>query len=511
MRKESSKIEAKNIPAAEKEKSESHEAPEAARERMLAEAEGQVAKLETDGKTGLAGAEKRAAEEGLTINLEDKNELAKVDHEAEDARNELTDEIQDNEAIGDNGKEALRKKYGAFAKESSQFYRKLGKGENTLDHMKTGRARSQEGAEAYKTRFEQYKSEVENLRAEIEEIKSSIINRILKFARLNELRKDVENKEIELTSMEEVLSQKRELVEAFDYMISEEESLASLMEEAQKENAEFDEKKRVEFLEDERRRSVETLAKEKGVFFVHGIVNHKSWGGENEVLDASQLTWSEKLDLVIGLEPTLSSSTLQPGTEQQTHGRRGVIFSRGRALGGSRNDMQSLARGLRERVFEDSMKSTASINEAIGSEHSRQGGYNEIILEKPEVAAVYINLCSNGDPDIPQLKEEGDGRFTIDGNLFDSWECIREAQKRQLGVVIFTEENRAFRIYDADNEAKTFSITPELRPEDIANNPSAYGDGYAGQQKKRAAVMRVFDKVAHLIPEEERDLYDNAA
>lgn len=261
-----------------------------------------------------------------------------------------------------------------------------------------------------------------------------------------------------------------------------------------------------ESVEEEKKRSIETLAKEKGVFFVHGIVENKYTDDANKTLETNNLKWNEKLDVILGLEPTLSSSTLKPGSGQETHGRRGVIFSRGKVSGGSRNDIQSIAHGLRERSFDDSMKSMESIHGAIGSENSRQGGYNEIILEKPEVVGVYLNLNSNGDPDIPKLKRENDDRFSIDGDLFDSWACIQDAMKRETGIFVFTDGNKLHRIYDVNEKDKTFSITPELSPEDIANTQSSY-EGYVGQKKKKEAVMRVFDKISGALDNDEKASY----
>jgi hypothetical protein len=262
----------------------------------------------------------------------------------------------------------------------------------------------------------------------------------------------------------------------------------------------------VESMEEEKKRSVETLAKEKGVFFVHGIVDNKYASDANKTLETNNFRWNEKLDVILGLEPTLSGSTLKPGSQQETHGRRGVIFSRGKVLGGSRNDIQSIAHGLRERSFDDSMKSMESINGAIGSENSRQGGYNEVILEKPEVVGVYLNLNANGDPDIPKLKQEDNDRFSIDGDLFDSWVCIQDAMKRETGIFVFTDGNKLHRIYDVNEKDKSFKITPELSPEDIANTQSSY-EGYVGQKKKKEAVMRVFDKISGALDNDERAKY----
>jgi hypothetical protein len=258
--------------------------------------------------------------------------------------------------------------------------------------------------------------------------------------------------------------------------------------------------------EEENLRSIENLAKEKEVFFVHGIVDNKYTDDANKIIETNKLKWDEKLDVILGFEPTLSGSTVKPGSGQETHGRRGVIFLRGKALGGDRNDLQSVAHGLYERSFDNSLKSVESIRDAIGSEKSRQAGYNEIILEKPEVAGVYLNLNSNGDPDIPRLIQKDDDRFSIEGDLFDSWACIRDAIERETGIFVFTEGNKLHRIYDVNEKDKTFKMTPELSPEDIANTQSSY-EGYVGQKMKKEAVMRVFDKISSALDDDEKAKY----
>lgn len=143
---------------------------------------------------------------------------------------------------------------------------------------------------------------------------------------------------------------------------------------------------------------VSNLMKEKNAFFVHMIqVTDQLDVSENNKsgIDTRKLSISDKLDLVYGVSPTLSASTIRPHTNDGTfYGGFGVLFSHGEVEHASVGDDGSKAASLTERhIIGGARKEKEDIDSAI--DRSPTGGsYNELVLKNPEVAGGFMKLAS---------------------------------------------------------------------------------------------------------------------
>jgi len=334
-------------------------------------------------------------------------------------QNELPADIKDAKYSTDPAK---RKLFDDFIKRE----REIAESGNVsaLEHAE----RSKENAEVLfsleKNRFEEQTQKVEQLRNQIDAKKSRLITKILEFKKIRELHKQLNLREKIASSIEADLNSKNELVEAYDYMLSEEKELAVLNEKIANENKDKEERKKLEYIEDEKRRTIEDLAGQHGVFFVHDIVDAEWKPGENNnAIDTTKLNFLDQLDIVNGFDPTISVSTLKKDTKQRTFGNGswGVLLSGGRVIGGEQNDAGTKAYGLRDRRLfggEDT-KTIKGIESAIhGSDGNRTEGYNELVVEKPEIAGVYMKW----DEMRPAL-QEGEDNFLVNENgvRYDRW------------------------------------------------------------------------------------------
>lgn len=391
-------------------------------------------------------------------------------------------------------------------------------GVTTLEHAESAKHSAERNVQMEARLFEEYTQKVEKLRDEIEAKKSNIITRIFEFRKIRELQKELDFRERVASRSEDVIAKKKELVDAYGYLLSEEQTLAVIIDEANKENKEWDERKKRDFLEDEKRRTIGDLANRHGVFFVHDIVDAE-WkpSGNNNAINTKNLDFLNQLDIVLGLDPTISVSTLKSDTKQYTFGQGswGVFLSGGRVIGGEPSDAATIAYGLRNRkmIGGDANKTIQGIDVAISGDGryiTRERGYNELVVENPEVAGVYLKWGTEGWPVLKEgedillsQKERGDRRDRYTG----WWERISAVLKRGAPVFVIDQKNNHVRmLYDINVAEKTFKVTPEYDPSNMVDMPGIYKQ-HLGKTEKKQAIMRVFDKVTGLISEEEREQY----
>jgi hypothetical protein len=460
----------------------------------------------------------------VAIDESDKMGLKALNQEADVARNELVTEVgnKDKKGEGEDG-QTNKEKFGEFAKRERERILKIG-GDvlKEAGHEKEFAIKEQEWISQS---IEEYNAKVENLKTEIDSKKSNIIKRILEFKEIRELEKKLSSEEKVLKNYQERLSNKKEFVEAYDFLMEDESELRVLMDEAYKENAQWDENKRQELIKEEEKRDVTKLASKHGVFFVHDIVD-ADWkpSANNRAINTQKLDFNDQLDILQGFDPTIAVSTLHKDSKQETFGRGswGVFLSGGRVLGGEPRDVGSVAFGLRDRRISKEHRTTQAIDDAISRESLSKYmgnpkkdagfGYNELIVENPEIAGVYIKWdkeFSEGkdlipDQDIVLSKVD---KYNKRDSFENWWKIMADTLKRGMPIFVLNRENNTVRLmYDIDIKNKSFKITPEYDPSNIIDMPGVYKQ-HLGIDEKRKATMRVFDKVTGLIPENERNKY----
>lgn len=351
---------------------------------------------------------------------------------------------------------------------------------------------------------EEFELKAEELRANIAEKKSGLFSRILHFKEIRDLEKELGVTEHQERSAREYAKEREEMIAAYDRIIAEENELGALMEEAQKENEAWDEEKRRDYLESERRRDLTQLSREHKTFFVHDIVTAEWKPSENNrAVDTTQMDWNDQFDLLLGLTPTISASTIDHGhrEEQRTFGGKsfGVFLSGGRVLGGKASDAGTRAFGLYDREIPRGCETTDAIERAIAQ---RSDTYNELVIEKPEVAGVYCKWFD----DIP-LESEMSLPNTESRGYDGWWKRMSEIMNRNVPVFVLTSDGHTRMLYDIDPESRTFKVSDaEFEPEHLSDLPGIYKQ-HLGEEERKKAVMRVFDKVSGALTEDQKEQF----
>ena len=406
-------------------------------------------------------------------------------------------------------------KFDNFAKNRKELYGKIDA--NPLEESERDRNNSLKDVEFEKDYIDEYKAKIEAQRLEIANKKSKLLNRILEFRKIKNLERNLGIQEDILKNHEKKLTEKNDLVSAYDYLVEEEKKMADLMGEALQDNAQWDENKKNELLKERDGRDIIKLAGKHGVFFVHDIVDAE-WkpSANNRVIDTKNLDFNNQLDILHGLDPTISISTLHKGSKQRTFGKGswGVFLSGGKVLGGDKSDAGTVAHGLRDREFySKSNTTTEAIENAIlrksfsdENENAMEStNYNELIVENPEIAGVYVKW----DNEMPPLVDDSEIYLKNENGIrYDAWwQKIADVMKRGMPIFVLNRENNTTRLlYDIDIKNKSFKVTSEYDPNNLTDMPGVYKQ-HLGKEEKRKATMRVFDKAVGLIPEDERSIY----
>ena len=400
--------------------------------------------------------------------------------------------------------------YKEFAEGRKRFAGEIG--EHTLDVAKEGKEDKERDLEMAQQHVEAYKKKAEQLRDAIDAKKRGLIAKIINYKQLKELRKDLSRNEDVLREREEEQQWRTEMIGYYDRLIEEEEQMGELMEEAYADNALFDEAKKQELIMEEQGRSVMEQAKKHNVFFVSDIVT-ADWkpSANNYVIDTKKLDFEDQLNIVLGFEPTIAVSTLSPDSPNRTFGTGawGVLLAGGRIVGGAESDAGTVAKGLRSRYIDPRRRSVKAIDAAIerpwGGGKEASTSYNELVVEKPEVAGVYFKLESE---DIPQDMQQGK-EITLPKNYGDMWwGQVGQIMKTGTPLFVIERNNNTVRmIYDVDLENRSFKMTPAYDPENLTNMPGVYKQ-HTDEAHRRDAVGKVFDKASHLLTEEEREQHE---
>lgn len=256
---------------------------------------------------------------------------------------------------------------------------------------------------------------------------------------------------------------------------------------------------------------VASLMKEKNAFFVHTIqvTDQLNVSENNRSLDTQKLSIADKLDLLYGMSPTLSASTIRPHTDDKTfYGGFGVIFSHGEIEHASTNDTGSKALSLTERHVGTVFNEKEDVDRAI-DRNPTSGSYNELVLKNPEVAGGFMKLASFTDrttyEDEETLYYDGEKKVTkigtIDfsnpvdrsgrpsGSNYDKpfWTLL-EMEKRGK-VFVMDEGNQMYIVRSVDEKNRKAEFVA------IPIDPKTFAESYGAERMNKYNKKEMADRV----------------
>ena len=414
------------------------ESPEKIKQQMFEQSEKEVGGFKDDGQKGLEALEERASSEDLAIDEVDRNELAKLDSEADAAKVELLEKLSPDKRVSAEIEETdsqeninetkdFSKRYSSFKRSelASQVWqmrrdRQQQKKQTEQQNLEIQeqRAKINEEMGETKEKIGRMEKAISNLEKSVQEQNGKIWYKFTNFFKKDKLddEKILEIAQEKMSQAEEDLAEKSKLLDETREVILESSGLNDAKEELKNF---YDEQSEIKnkFEEEREQRDLSKISREKGVTFIHGLpldnfeMNNTS--ENNTLIDTREVDAQAKIQMILSLEPTLSTSTIN-GKAEFNKGMMysfGLILKGGEVVSAYRGDAGTVTdnlyarrskydKGLEKSVIQEDI--SGKIEKAIeqplpagwqGSEDGAVGaGYNEIVVQNPKVSGLYIDL-----------------------------------------------------------------------------------------------------------------------
>ena len=252
-------------------------------------------------------------------------------------------------------------------------------------------------------------------------------------------------------------------------------------------------------------RSVEETALRNNVFFVHTINEHPVLRHNENSNVSKEATFEDDLDILLALEPSISASSVSSGVDEDGmvsglwSKSGGVLIGRGHISAASIRDMGTVSQGIQNRKVFGEMggKSTEEIDLVIQNANrvhpNEIGGYNEIVINNPEVSGYF----SPGEMDTegrfwaygieirknlerlhelyqknPNGYEYRDELELFQRNINKYQNRFNQVKERDLPFYVMTPDRRFFEVVTV-NENGSLAVGAELTPEQAAKGQAS--------------------------------------
>lgn len=259
-------------------------------------------------------------------------------------------------------------------------------------------------------------------------------------------------------------------------------------------------------------RSVEQTMLRNNVFFVHTINMHPELRHNENSNVSKEATFEDDLDILLAFEPSISSSSVMPGADEEgmvsglwSHSG-GVLLRGGEISAASINDSGTVSKGIRERSTYGGFEGSADeIDEVVQAPRSVRpdeiGGYNEIVIDNPEVFGYF----SPGEMDheggfwaygiiirknlerlhelykrSPNGYEYRDELELFQRNVNKYQNRFNQIKERNLPFYVMAPDRRFFEVLQV-NENGSLSVGAELTPEQVVQGAAV---GLSSEDRK---------------------------
>lgn len=232
---------------------------------------------------------------------------------------------------------------------------------------------------------------------------------------------------------------------------------------------------RLRLLEEGPDRTIEHFAEHENVFFVHGT--HPSFDPSENSAIVDGLSWQQKARLAVGLEPTLSTSSIRPSIEnfENIFAGVGLVVGGGQIEYVDRADSDTIPTSLTEFEFrkpliggtrEREEKDTPTLEYISyvlqnGPREKQKMKHNEIVVSGPKPVGIYFVADEISDADLQAV-------YAVPEHT----EINSLANELSLPVFAFRDGRFYQAAYDKESATYRFDDTEELSPETFIQLPN---------------------------------------
>ena len=226
-------------------------------------------------------------------------------------------------------------------------------------------------------------------------------------------------------------------------------------------------------------RSVEQTILRNKAFFVHTfILSGPSRHNANSNI-TQHATLEDDIDLLLSLEPSISTSSVLPGSKHLLWGNDGigVIIGGGNIGEFGKQDIGTTAtRGIKGRGS-NKKESLDELDKLVSDKSPR--AKNELVVNNPEVFGLFL-----------EVKIDENGEFYSEKLIEKFKEKIDIATKKGLLPLVMTPDRRVFEFKSIDENGK-ITVVREIKPEEVAKGKA----GLTTEKRKEIGQGIVFEKL----------------
>jgi len=237
-------------------------------------------------------------------------------------------------------------------------------------------------------------------------------------------------------------------------------------------------------------KSVEQTMLRNNAFIVHTfLLDERLRHNENSNID-KRATLEDDIDILLSLEPSISTSSVVPGSRQGLWGNRiGVVLGGGDIRGIAQKDDGTVTGGIKMRNGE--ISSSKEIDEKVSDKSER--GYNELVVNNPEVFGFFQNVQINKSGEMigfEKTSSEQDNKNRKE----DFLKYIDLAIQKGMPPLIMTPDRRLFEFSSISNDG-IVSVGAEITPEQVAKGKAGLPNEKRTEIGEQIIVKNLFRRI----------------
>ncbi|MFA6973388.1 MAG: hypothetical protein WC238_01435 [Parcubacteria group bacterium] len=240
------------------------------------------------------------------------------------------------------------------------------------------------------------------------------------------------------------------------------------------------------------RKTVEQTLIRNNAFIVHTFVPDERLRHNANSNISERATIEDDMDILLSLEPSISTSSVVPGSRQGLWNEDiGVIIGGGDIRGGVQTDNQTQVGGIKER--NGTISSSEEIDKIVSDKSER--GYNELVVNNPKVFGFFKNVNFNEDGKMIGFSDS----LSVSKNKEQKDDFMRYldvATQKGMPSLVMTPDRRLFEFMGIANNG-VISIGAEITPEQVALGNAGLSNKKRKEIGEDVISKNLFREISH--------------
>jgi len=242
-------------------------------------------------------------------------------------------------------------------------------------------------------------------------------------------------------------------------------------------------------------KTVEQTLLRNNVFIVHAIqVDERNRHNANSNI-SQRATIEDDMDILLSLEPSISSSSLVPGTKQGLwENSIGVVIGGGDIRGVAQTDNGTLPEGIDGR--NGNVSTSQEIDEKVSDKSDR--GYNELVVNNPKVFGFYqnVNIDESGKMIGFSLNKKYENKKDSQRKKEEFMNHMNLAAQKGMPLLIMTPDRKLFEFINIADDG-TVSVGEEITPEKVALGKAGLSNEKRQEIGEEIISKNLFKNIKH--------------